>query len=130
MENACKALKVHGEILWDFGGSGNCSNFLHVIQRKIKEERYAKYFVNFEWPWFMPSKLQYEGLISTVGFSFYAVQEINRDRYFSAASEMIRWIDQPSIVPFIKYIPEELREYLADLNQQAWEMSYCPARLR
>lgn len=23
---------------------------------------------------------------------------------------MIKWIDQPSIVPFIKYIPDELKE--------------------
>lgn len=110
LTNAHKALKIHGEILWDFGGAGNCANFLEVIQRKMSETKYAKYFLDFAWPWFMPSKSQYVELISTIGFSSYEIAEINKDRYFSDASEMIKWIDQPSIVPFIKQIPEELKE--------------------
>ncbi len=110
LKNAYRALKAHGEILWDFGGFGNCSNFIDVIQKKISEDNYARYFKNFEWPWFMPSKEQYTELISTIGFSTYAIKEVNRDRYFSNDSEMIQWIDQPCIVPFIKYIPDELKE--------------------
>lgn len=80
-----------------------------MVQKKISEDNYAKYFENFDWPWFMPSKEQYTELISTIGFSTYTIKEINRDRYFSNASEMIKWIDQPSIVPFIKYIPDKLK---------------------
>ena len=68
------------------------------------------YFANFQWPWFMPSKSQYTELIAELGFPDYAVKEINRDRYFSNASEMIRWIDQPCLVPFLKQIPQELKE--------------------
>ena len=110
LKNAYKALKANGVILWDFGGFGNCSNFINVIQKKISEDNYAKYFENFEWPWFMPSKEQYTELVSTVGFSTFTINEVNRDGYFSNASEMIQWIDQPSIVPFIKYIPDEFKE--------------------
>lgn len=58
----------------------------------------------------MPSKFQYEELISDIGYSTYTIKEINRDRYFANASEMIKWIDQPSIVPFIKHIPQELKD--------------------
>ena len=36
--------------------------------------------------------------------------EENKDRYFSNADEMIRWIDQPSIVPFIERVPDEKKE--------------------
>lgn len=110
LKNIYKALKAHGKILWDFGGAGNCSNFLDVMRRKIQEDTYAEYFADFEWPWFMPSKPQYAELISTIGFSAYTIKEVNRDRNFSNASEIIQWIDQPSIVPFIKYIPPELKE--------------------
>ena len=56
----------------------------------------------------MPSKSQYAELIAAVGFSSCTIEEINRDRYFSNAAEMIQWIDQPSIVPFIQYIPREI----------------------
>lgn len=110
LANAYKALKAHGKILWDFGGLGNCSNFIDVLQQKISGSNYAKYFENIEWPWFMPSKGQYTELISTTGFSTYTIKEVNRDNYFPNSSEMIKWIDQPCIVPFIKYIPDELKE--------------------
>lgn len=110
LKNSYKALKIHGKILWDFGGLGNCSNFLDVICQKISEDKYVQYFKNFDFPWFMPSKFQYEELISDIGYSTYTIKEINRDRYFSNASEMIKWIDQPSIVPFIKHIPRELKD--------------------
>lgn len=110
LKNAYKSLKTDGKILWDFGGFGNCFNFIDVIQKKIQEDKYAEYFKNFEWPWFMPSKSQYKKLISTIGFSNYTITEVNRDRYFSTNSEMIKWIDQPSIVPFLKYIPQESKE--------------------
>lgn len=110
LKNVYKALKTHGILLWDFGGSGNCFYFIDIIQKKISENKYKKFFENFEWPWFMPSKSQYEKLISSVGFSVYTITEVNRDRYFSTASEIIKWIDQPSIVPFIKYIPDEKKE--------------------
>lgn len=110
LKNAYKALKPGGIILWDFGSLGNCSNFLDVIHKKITEEKYIKYFKAFEWPWFMPSKSQYEALISDIGFSNYTITEINRDRYFSTFPEMIKWIDQPSLVPFIKCIPAEWKE--------------------
>lgn len=110
LKNAYKALKAEGEVLWDFGGFGNCCNFIDVVQKKILENNYAKYFENFEWPWFLPSKEQYTELISTIGFATYTIKEVNRDRYFSNTEEIIQWIDQPCIVPFIKYIPDELKE--------------------
>lgn len=110
LRKAYRALKQNGEIRWEFGGAGNCANFCGTVREKMREEPYKKYFADFEWPWFMPSKAQYTELISKAGFSDYAVKEVNRDRHFSDASEMIKWIDQPSLVPFIKHIPDQLKE--------------------
>ena len=110
LDNAYQALKFQGIILWDFGGAGNCANFIDVIQEKITTIKFTEYFRTFEWPWFMPSKAQYKGLIDSVGFSKVEIIEENKDRYFSNADEMIRWIDQPSIVPFIERVPDEKKE--------------------
>ena len=110
LKNAYRALKANGKIWWDFGGSGNCANFFDVIKMKISEDNYVKYFTDYEWPWFMPSKEQYTELIAEAGFASWTIRELNRDRYFSDTSEMIRWIDQPSLVPFIQQIPQELKE--------------------
>ncbi len=107
LNSAYKALKIQGIVLWDFGSDGNCANFIDVVRKKIMDDKYAGYFKGFEWPWFMPSKSQYEDLMSFSGFSDFTIMEVNRDRYFSNEDEMMRWIDQPCIVPFLKYIPDK-----------------------
>jgi len=107
--NCFMALKAGGMLLWDFAGDGNCSNFYEVVREKIQDENYKQYFNNFEWPWYMPVKADYEKIIAASGFSRYHITEVNRDRYFTNPDEMIKWIDQPSIVPFINVIPNELK---------------------
>ena len=62
----------------------------------------------------MPSKSQYEELISSIGFSDFTITEVNRDRHFSNAEEMIRWIDQLCIVPFLKCIPNKEKAIFRD----------------
>ena len=109
LHNSYTALNKNGIILWSFGGHGNCTHFLDVIQAKINEDKYRDFFMNFKMPWFMPSKSQYEKFISNIGFSEFTIDEVNRDRYFSTSDEMIKWIDQPCIVPFIERIPDTLK---------------------
>lgn len=110
LKNAYAALKQCGVILWDFAGDGNCSNFFEVARQKMNDAKYKEFFLDFEWPWFMPSKSDYEKLVEPIGFSKVVITEENKDRYFLNADEMIRWIDQPSLVPFIKCIPAEMKD--------------------
>lgn len=110
LNNSFHALKKGGSIHWNFAGDGTCTTFYDVVRTKMRNPQYASYFQDFTWPWFMPSKNQYKALIDSVGFSEVEIVEENKDRYFSDADEMIRWIDQPSIVPFIKYIPNDRKE--------------------
>ncbi len=46
----------------------------------------------------------------TVGFSSCTIRYLNQDRHFSNASDIVGWVDQPCLVPFIKYIPQKLKE--------------------
>lgn len=110
LQNAYTALKTGGILLWDFGSQGNCSNFLTVIQEKITEETYRHYFEDFEMPWFMPAKSHYEELIAPIGYSAFTISEVNRDRYFPTSEDLIKWIDQPCIVPFIERIPDIVKD--------------------
>lgn len=109
LQNSYVALKPGGILLWEFGSNGNCSNFLNVIQSKISEDKYMDYFRNFDMPWFMPSKSQYEDLIAAADYSGYEITEVNRDKYFQSSNELIKWIDQPCIVPFMECIPDTLK---------------------
>lgn len=109
LHNTFRALKEKGVLLWDFAGEGNCSNFFSVVWDQMQSQKYEQYFREFEWPWYMPAKADYEKLVAAVGFSVYDVAEVNRDRSFADADEMIKWIDQPSIVPFISILPDDIK---------------------
>lgn len=110
LKNAFRALKPGGVIAWNFAGKGTCNSFFKIVREIMSEDKYQRYFTDFEWPWYMPSKSDYEKMVDLVGFTKISIIEENKDRYFSDADEMIRWIDEPSIVPFINCVPNELKE--------------------
>lgn len=110
LQNSHTALKKGGIILWEFGSEGNTVNFLEVIRRNIMEDTYREYFKDFGSPWFFPSKKQYETMISEIAYSDFVITEVNRDKFFETSDAMIKWIDQPCIVPFIEWIPDVLKD--------------------
>lgn len=110
LRNAYAALKPGGVITWNFGGEGTCASFCGVMREKMQEDSYKVYFEDFAWPWHMPSKAEYERLTASVGFSTVRVEEENADRYFATADEMIGWMDQPCLVPFIGQLPDGKKE--------------------
>lgn len=109
LKNTFRALKLQGAIFWDFAGEGNCANFFEVIKETMAEVKYREFFCDFKWPWFTPSKSYYQKQVEAIGFSKVMVREENRDRYFSNEDAMIKWLDQPSLVPFMQCIPNEMK---------------------
>jgi trans-aconitate methyltransferase len=104
-----KALRKQGIIRFNFAGDGNCSAFFSVIKLVMAHSEYKDYFRTFEWPWYMPRLVDYRLLIDSCDFLETNVWGENADRYFQTKDEMIKWIDQPSLVPFIKLVDESKR---------------------
>ena len=110
LKNSIKALKPNGILAWNFAGDGTCSNFYDTVDEVMNLTLYKEFFINYECPWYMPSKDDYFLLIKEVGFKQFDVLYENADRYFANTDEMIKWIDQPSLVPFLKYLPDDKKE--------------------
>jgi len=108
--NCHRALKEGGVIRFNFAGDGNCSRFIKVIKDVMNDKAYNKYFVDFEWPWYMPRVDDYRKILAKSNFREIRIWDENADRYFEDADEMIRWIDQPSLVPFIKKVDDSDKE--------------------
>ncbi|MBN2369181.1 MAG: methyltransferase domain-containing protein [Vicinamibacteria bacterium] len=108
------ALRPGGRIRFNFAGDGNCSNFIAVVRDRMIRSEYAACFAGFHWPWFMPAGREYEPLLHNAGFSDIVVKEENADRFFGSAQEMTAWIDQPSIVPFLRRLPADVAARLRD----------------
>lgn len=80
----------------------------------MAEPRFAPYFQNFAWPWYMPEVGEYEELVNRSPLVNARVWGENADRYFADAAAMTRWIEQPSLVPFLGALPEEVGRAFRD----------------
>ncbi len=110
-----KMLKPSSVIRFNFAADGNCSHFFKVIKKTIVLEEYKGYFSDFDWPWYMPTLDEYKNILKDYSFSEIKVWGENSDRYFPDKEAMIGWIDQPSIVPFLKYIPGDKKEMFRNI---------------
>lgn len=115
LRNVRRALRVGGRLRFNFAGNGNCSNFFTVIEVAMAREEFRSFFRAFEWPWYMPTVEEYQCLAEASGLQEVRVWGENADRYFPDTEAMLRWIDQPSLVPFLAHLPEKDRETFRDL---------------
>jgi trans-aconitate 2-methyltransferase len=102
--NVHNSLKENGIARFNFAADGNCSHFYKVIKAAMNHDVYAKYFHQFEWPWYMPRLDDYSKLVEEFPFKEKKVWGENADRYFPNIDAMVKWVDQPSLVPFLKHI--------------------------
>ena len=116
LRNVGRALREGGRLRFNFAGEGNCSHFFSVIRETMAAKEFEIHFAGFDWPWYMPSVEEYSALMDASGLSNARVWGEIADRYFLDAAAMIKWIDQPSLVPFLPHLPEgaklRLREYV------------------
>lgn len=104
LQRVFRSLKANGAVRFSFAADGNCSNFNRVVQEVMSRPKYAPYFTGFAWPWYMPQVDDYRRLLSQFPFREVSVWGENADRFFPDAETMIRWIDQPGLVPFVARI--------------------------
>ncbi|HUJ69343.1 MAG TPA: methyltransferase domain-containing protein, partial [Syntrophorhabdales bacterium] len=107
LANIAMSLKDGGVLRFDFAGEGNCSHFLKVIREAMADRAFSPYFAEFRWPWYMPSVEEYGILVRRAGFVEARVWGEIADRFFPDRETMIKWVDQPSLVPFLARVAEE-----------------------
>jgi trans-aconitate methyltransferase len=114
LRNVHRALRRGGVIRFNFAAAGNCSHFFQVIRKAMSLPEYRSCFDHFEWPWFMPTLEEYEDLMRRSEFSDIRVWLENADRFFPDAEALIRWVDQPSLVPFLAPLGAAQRQPFRD----------------
>jgi len=108
-ENVARILRDGGQVRFNFAGEGNCMTFFRVAQEAMALEPFTIGFDGFEWPWYMPSVEDYSRLVESSALPNAHVWGENKDRFFPSVDAMIAWVDQPSIVPFLRCLPQQLQ---------------------
>ena len=104
LRNVVKALRDGGKLRFNFAGDGNCAHFFKVVRETMGLDMFKRHFSRFEWPWYMPTVDEYNSLVARVGLRHARVWGENADRFFPDVEAMIKWVDQPSLVPFLARI--------------------------
>ena len=115
LEKVYTILNNDGIIRFNFAAEGNCSHFYKVIREVMALEYYTLYFTDFEWPWYMPPLDTYKELLDRLPFREKRVWGENADRYFPDVENLTGWIDQPSIVPFLKHVDQADKQGFRDM---------------
>ena len=110
LENIHRALRSGGRVCFNFAGDGNCSHFNTVVREAMVQEEFRLFFAGFEWPWYMPSVDEYQVLAGSIGFDNVRLRGENADRFFPDEETMIRWIDQPNLVPFLVHVADPVKD--------------------
>lgn len=114
LKDVFKALKDKGTARLQFAGDGNCSNLIRILRETMLAEEYVSCFREFDWPWYMPAVDEYRALLDEVAFTEKKVWSENADTNFVSAEAMTKWIDQPSLVPFLGGIAGKDRQRFRD----------------
>lgn len=109
-----RALKAGGILRFNFAGDGNCSHFFKVVREAITRDEFARCFESFEWPWYMPAVEEYRAVLDESSFEDGDVWSENADRFFKNVEELVGWVDQPSLVPFLVYLDGEVKTEFRD----------------
>ena len=112
--HVARALRDGGRVRFNFAGEGNCSHFFAVVREAMARPEFAASFAAFEWPWYMPSVDEYAALVATSGLREPRVWGENADRLFPDVEAMIAWVDQPSLVPLLAHLPDDLKTAFRD----------------
>jgi trans-aconitate 2-methyltransferase len=80
---------------------------------------YAPGFRDFEWPCYMPTPEDFQRLVSRMPVGELRVYGENVDRFFPDAETVIRWIDQPCLVPFLPCVaPPDRAAFRAEVIER------------
>jgi trans-aconitate methyltransferase len=113
-----RAMRAGGKARFNFPADGNCATFNRIVRQVMALPRYAPGFRRFEWPWYMPTPDAYRRLAGGFPCRELQVYGENADRFFPDAETMIRWIDQPCLVPFLPCVaPADHEAFRAEVIQ-------------
>lgn len=104
-----RSLKPSGKILLQMGGKGNAAAVIEILHNIIRNEKWNKYFNDFEFPYGFYGKEEYNCWFKDVGLIVNRVELIPKDMIHKGIEGLAAWI-RTTWLPYIQRVPENLRD--------------------
>ncbi len=101
------ALRTGGYARLNFAAEGASPAMIQVIRETMSHPAYSRYFPEFVWPWYMPTLTAYREMLARSPFEDVEVSIEHKERLFPSTDSIIKWIDQPCLVPFLAVVGED-----------------------
>ncbi len=111
IKRAYRALKRGGKIAFQLPARDFCAEFFDYSSNAIALLGYERFFLNWESPWFLPTREQYEGLLADAGFWSARVFYKDYRIVFGGVAEILDWWSSAGLRPYLAALPDKEREY-------------------
>lgn len=115
-----RSLKKGGRIAFQLPVKNFCKEFFAYTGAVITLLGYEKYFRDWQTPWYLPTKEEYETLLKETGFKNIRVFSKDYRIVFDSIGEVIAWWSSAGLRPFLELLPGREQEYF----KYAVAMSY------
>lgn len=106
-----RALKRGGRIAFQLPARDFCAEFFDYSSSAISLLSYERFFLNWETPWFLPTRQEYEGLLDQAGFRNIKVFYKDYRVVFGCIGEILNWWSSAGLRPYLTALPEKEKEY-------------------
>ncbi len=106
-------LKSGGKALFQFGGYNNAAIVVEAMEYVKNLEPFKQYYQNFTFPYFFPTKDEYEKILLECNITNFKVKLIPKIMKHDSKDEFIGWI-RTTWFPYIQQIPKELQKQFID----------------
>ena len=112
-ERLARALKPGGQLVAQCGGRGNIALTLAAIERVMDEDRFGKYFVDWEETWYFADPETTRARLEAAGFEEVETWLHEEHAEFGSVDELARFLKTVVLRPHLAVLPEAERDPFA-----------------
>ena len=117
LEKIRRSLKSKGRLLVQFGGKGNVAEVLDIVNKKISEDKWTKYFKDFTFRWGFFGPEEYKMWLEQAGLRSTRVELIPKDMVQPDIEGLECWLES-TWLPYIERIPNNLQhDFIRDIAE-------------
>lgn len=120
IELVFQSLKQGGRTAFQLPAKDFCREFFEYSGHAVASSCLGRFFADWESPWYLPSKDEYETLLEDAGFRNINVFYKDYRLMFVCVKEVLDWWASAGLRPFIERLPEREQAYF----KYAFAMSF------